>query len=765
MRALVVILGLGLSLLAEAAAEAATIGGVVRDQTGLPLPGVLVEARAGDVVLAHAESARDGAFHLQGLPDTGEVDVRWTLVNFAAATRRVRLPHVPPVMMTLTLALYADVVVTGDRTFRNLADVDGTGDLVGVAGSASEGIVPARLLSNRPLSRGGDVLESVPGVLVTQHSGEGKANQYYLRGFNLDHGTDLAISVAGVPVNQPTHAHGQGYADLNFLIPELVGGIRFSKGANRVEDGDFSSAGAAHISYVNSLDAPFARIDNGQFGARRLLAAASPRVAGGTLLVAAERTLNDGPWVQADNYDRLNGLVRYTRGATHNAFSVTASVSRADWRATDQIPLRAVSSGTLSRFGFVDGSDGGRTDRTAVVAELQRGSSRRSTRATAYAVRSGLNLFSNFTYFLDDPINGDQFEQEDRRWVLGGDLAERRVTRWAGRPVETAVGGHLRHDAIGAVGLFRTVARRRLAASSLNRVAETATGTFAEAEVEWTPRLRTTLGARGDVYRFGVRGADAAATRWSGIVSPKAALAVTLAKGTEAYLNGGTGFHSNDARVIVSAADSDRDGAIHPLTRSRSIEVGLRTMRIPRVQSTVAFWRLGLDSELVFVGDAGTSEASRPSARRGVEWNSYVSVTPWLAVDGDISISRARFTVDDGSGTSVPGALERVLAAGVTLSRTRLSGALRLRHMGSRPLIEDGSVRSRASTLVSADLGVRLHRKVRLVADVFNLFNRAVSDVDYFYESRLAGEAESVADVHTHPAVPRTFRVSVQVGR
>lgn len=571
--------------------------------------------------------------------------------------------------------------------------------------------------------------------------------------------------MAGVPVNQPTHAHGQGYADLNFVIPELVSGIRFNKGALAVEAGDFASAGAAEISYVNSLQAPILRVDGGGFGARRMLAAASPRLGAGTLLVAAERTRNDGPWVLGDDYDRVNGLLRYTRAAGANALSLTATASRADWRATDQIPQRAVAEGLLSRFGYVDGSNGGRTDRAALVAELQRGASRSSTRVSAYAVRSGLNLFSNFTYFLDDPVNGDQFEQEDRRWVMGGDVTRRDLRRWRGYAVETLTGGQMRHDAIGAVGLFHTVARRRLTTTRLNRAAVTAAATFGQAEIAWTPRLRTTVGLRGDVYRFGVQG-DGAAVRWSGIASPKASLALTVARGTELYVNGGTGFHSNDARVVTAQDDAGGPDGLRPLTRSRSAEVGLRTLRIPRVQSTLAVWGLGMASELVFAGDAGTSEAARPSRRLGVEWSTYVTATPWLALDGDVSVSRARFTVDDGSGTMIPGAAERVLAAGVTLSARHLTGSLRVRHMGARPLVEDGSVRSGASTLVSLDAGVRLSPRVRVVADVFNLVNRTVSDVDYFYESRLRHEpAGPVADIHTHPAPPRSIRVSLQIGR
>ncbi len=761
------------------AAGAATVSGVVNDQTGLPLPGVVVEARVGERVLAQAESRRDGSYQLAGLPDQGDVEVRWSLVQFATASRRIALPQAAPLATTLTLALHADVLVTSDRSFRHLADLGaGARDLTGAASSASEGIVPYRLLANRPLARAGDILEAVPGVLVTQHSGEGKANQYYLRGFNLDHGTDLAVSVAGVPVNLPTHAHGQGYADLNFVIPELVSGIRFNKGAYSTEAGDFSSAGAADISYLNTLDRPMVRVDGGQFGSRRALAAASPRIGSGTLLLAAERTLNDGPWVQGDNYDRLNTLARYTRGERQRAASVTFSASSAEWRATDQIPRRAVDAGTLPRFGFVDGTDGGRTERLALVADMERGTSRVTTRATAYAVRSALNLFSNFTYFLDDPTNGDQFEQEDRRWVFGGHVNRRALRRWRGLAVETMTGVQARHDAIGAVGLFRTTARQRLETVRFDRVAETSAATFGQADIEWTPRVRTTLGLRGDVYRFAVRGTEgpvpsgveglvsSGVERWSGIASPKASLAVTLGRGTEFYANGGTGFHSNDARVITGADPLAGLPGLQPLTRSRSMELGLRTVRIPRVQSTLAVWRLGMDSELVFVGDAGTSEASHPSRRAGVEWSSYVTATPWLAFDGDLSVSRARFVVSDGSGTHIPGAAERVAAAGVTVTRPWISGSLRVRHMGSRPLIEDGSVRSNPSTLVSANAGVRLAPRIRLVADVFNLLNRAVSDVDYFYASRLRGEAAGgVADVHTHPAVPRTMRVSLQVGR
>ena len=760
-------------LLATLAAAQGTgrVAGRVLDQTSGVLPGVTVTLVTGSRELT-ATTNVEGVFRFDGVP-AGRAELTYRLLNFSVQRRTVDVPGAAAVTadVTLALALNADVIVTGTNTFRNVAEiVNPTESLVGVAASASQGAITSAQLEARPVQRAGEVLETVPGMIISQHSGEGKANQYYLRGFNLDHGTDFSTIVAGVPVNEPTGAHAHGYADIGFLIPELVSGVQFKKGPYFADEGDFSAAGAANINYLNVLDRPLVKLSGGSDGWARFLGVASPRVGDGYLLGALEVSQDDGPWVRPDGYQKLNGVLRYSRGDNRNGFSLTGMGYWADWDSTDQVARRAVDSGLISRFGFLDPTDGGTTNRQSVAAEFQRSQGPSSLRATAFVLRNSLNLFSNFTYFLDDPVNGDQFEQAERRLAVGGRVTYRRLGRFLRRHTESAVGVQLRHDWLDPVGLYHTAGQRRLSTTREDRVGQNMLGLHAQSEVEWTRTLRTTFGARTDVYRFDVtsdtplnsgRGADA-------LVSPKFGAVFGPWARTEFYANAGMGFHSNDARgaaIRVDPSSGEPVERVTPLVRARGAEVGVRTVRVRGLQSTVALWYLGLDSELLFVGDAGTTEAGRPSRRVGVEWTTYARINPWIAVDGDLSLSRARFTDGGAAGHLIPGALDRVLSAGVTLEpRRAIFGSLRVRHFGPRPLIEDASVTSKSTTLWNAEVGYRLSSRARLVLELFNVFDASVSDIDYFYTSRLPVEPEDgIEDIHSHPSRPRSARVGVQL--
>jgi hypothetical protein len=753
------------------AQQGGSVRGRALDQTGGALPGVTI-----DVVTTAGEQTvvtnNRGEYRVDNVR-AGAAELTFRLINFTVSRKTiVVLPGQTAVADTmLALALSADVIVTGTATFRNVADIERPAEnLVGIAASSSQGAITANQLAARPLMRAGEVLETVPGLIVSQHSGEGKANQYYLRGFNLDHGTDFSASVAGVPVNTPTGAHAHGYADVGFLIPELVSGVQFKKGPYFADEGDFSAAGSANISYVNLLDRPMVHLSGGGQGWARFLGAASPDLGSGHVLAALEVNRNDGPWVRADAYRKTNAVLRYSRGDTQNGFSLTGMGYWADWDSTDQVPQRAIDGGAISRFGFIDSSDRGQANRQMVVADLQRSLGSSSVRATGFVLRNSLNLFSNFTYFLADPDNGDQFEQAERRVTTGGRLTYRRLGHVFERHTESAVGVQLRRDWLDPVGLYHTAQRQRLSTTRADQVGQATAGAFAQSEIEWTRTLRTTLGLRTDVYQFGVtsdnplnsgQGSDA-------LVSPKFGAVFGPWAGTEWYANAGMGFHSNDARgavITVDPATGEPAQHVTPLVRAKGAEVGVRTVRVKGLQSTFSLWYLGLDSELLFVGDAGTTEAGRPSRRAGVEWTNYARLTPWMTIDGDVSFSRARFADHDPVGDSIPGALDRVVSAGVTVEPKRsLFGSLRVRHFGPRPLIEDASVMSRATTLWNGEVGYRLSSKARLVFEGFNLLNAKVADIDYFYASRLIGEpAEGVEDVHTHPATPRTARIALHV--
>jgi hypothetical protein len=764
-----------MSLLLVAATAGAQVPGRVAgrvfDQTGGVLPGVTIDLVVNATELTTTTTDNEGRYQFDGVPP-GRAELTCRLLNFSVIRRSVEVVAGDAITadIVMTLSLNADVVVTAVRTFRNIADVENPAEnLVGIAAAASQGAITAAQLEARPVMRAGEVLETVPGMVISQHSGEGKANQYYLRGFNLDHGTDFSTTVAGVPVNTPTGAHAHGYSDISFLIPELVSGVQFKKGPYFADEGDFSAAGAANINYVNELDRPFLRVSGGNDGWARFLGAASPRVGRGYLLGALEVNHNDGPWVRPDDYRKINGVVRYTQGDTRNGLSVTGTGYRADWDATDQIPDRTIDSGLVSRFGHVDPTDGGTANRQSVAFELQRSSGPSSWRATGFALRNSLNLFSNFTYFLDYPDRGDQFEQAERRATVGGRLTYRRLGHLGERHTESAVGLQLRRDWLDPVGLYHTQARERLSTTREDQVGQTMAGAYAQTEIEWTPRLRTTFGLRADVYQFSVTSDNSlnSGEGSDGLVSPKFGAAFGVWEGTEIYANAGMGFHSNDARgaaIRVDPISGEPVDRVTPLVRARGAEVGVRTVRIKGLQSTVALWYLGIDSELLFVGDAGTTEAGRPSRRVGVEWSNYARLTPWLTMDADLAITRARFRDDDPAGSDIPGALDRVISAGLTVDPQKtLFGSVRVRHFGPRPLIEDGSVTSPSTTLWNGEVGYRLSSKVRLVVELFNIFDAEASDIDYFYTSRLRGEpAEGVDDVHTHPALPRSARLGIQ---
>ncbi|MFN7983893.1 MAG: TonB-dependent receptor [Vicinamibacterales bacterium] len=685
-------------LLLATAASAQSIVGTVRDEAGGVLPGVVVTIHGGPRDGLTTATDNTGTFRLD--VGAGSFDIDMSLVNFSTVRRTAAVPASGTSRLNVVLryVLNADVTVTGKQTFTNLADADHPAeDLVGIAQSASQGAITARQLDARPIMRSGEVLETVPGVVISQHSGEGKANQYYLRGFNLDHGTDFATTLAGMPVNMPSHGHGQGYSDLNFMIPELVSGVQFEKGPYFADQGDFATTGSATITYTSSLDTSIAQLTGGQDGFARALVATSPALGEGHLLVAADIGHNDGPWLRPDAFRKVNGVIRYSGGNAANGFVVTGMGYHARWNSTDQIPRRAISTGTLDRFASVDNTDGGDTYRYSASAEWQRARANGVTKVVGYGIAYNLNLFSDFTYFLDDPVNGDQFHQADHRFVSGGRISHRRIGRLAGRDTQNTIGVQVRNDRIGRVALTHTRARMLLDTVLEDAVLETSAAIYAQNETTWTPWLRSLAGLRTDAYRFRVTSSAAAnsGVRHAAIVSPKGGLVIGPFHGTEFYVNAGVGFHSNDARGTTITRDpstGERVEPVTPLVRAAGSELGVRTVALPHLQSTLTLWTLSLDSELVFSGDAGTTEVGRPSRRYGVEFANYYTPRPWLIVDGDISWSQAHFSDDSAIGTSVPGAVQTVVSSGNHARRPVAPvRRCRLRYFGPRPLVEDNS--------------------------------------------------------------------------
>ena len=642
-------------------------------------------------------------------------------------------------------------------------------DLVGIAGSASEGIIGRVDLEKRPILRPGELVETTPGVIATQHSGGGKANQYFLRGFNLDHGTDFSVAVDGVPVNMPSHGHGQGYADLNFLIPETVASVAYRKGPYSAEHGDFSSAGGVELELLDRFDSGRLELSAGSFDFDRLLWADSRTgQGGGSFAAAVELFHQDGPWQRGDDYRGGKAYLRYAQGDAGRGLALTALVYDASWLATDQIPQRAVAAGRVDRFGLIDPGPRGDTRRASLALRGHQAGERSFGEWQIYAVSYDFGLVSNFTYFLDDPENGDQFEQADRRLVVGGKIRRQWALELAGRPAELAAGLDLRHDAIDN-GLYRTTDLRRTRTVREDAIAQTTGGPWGEATFAPTRGFRLRLGLRADLYDADVD-ADRAAnsgSRRDAIVSPKLALIFGPWRKTELYLNLGQGHHSNDARGAVIRVDPNTGEAVarvDPLVRSRGIDIGVRSAAIPGLNTTLTLFQLELDSELLFVGDGGATEASRPSRRRGLEWTNFWRFAQTLTVDFDLTLTEAEFRDADPAGREIPGAVKRTLAAGLTYQNERLSASLRWRYFGGGALIEDGSVKAASTSLLNGQIGFEVSRRLRLDLEVFNLLDREASDIEYFYASRLPGEpAAGVEDRHFHPLESRSARLLMAV--
>lgn len=705
----------------------------------------------------------------------------------------------PSTLFFLSTSLFIPVICVAEDAPMSVPEVVVTGkaeDLLGIAPAASKGQASNEELISRPVLRRGEILESIPGVIITQHAGGGKANQYFLRGFNLDHGTDFATSLEGMPLNMRTHAHGQGYTDLNGLLPELIERVDYVKGTYTAANGDLSTAGSADFTIFNALNHNLATFEIGEHNYYRGLIAGTilfdtePGIVGTYnlkdgndvdvvapvkapsrgLTYAFEYNYDDGPWVKPDQFSRGNVLLRYFDGSGDDRFSLTFMGYKGRWNSSDQVASRAIKSGLIDRFGSLDDSTGGDSQRYSLNAVWQNQEGSTTTKANLYAIYYDLNLFSDFTYFLDNPTHGDQFNQAEKRWVFGGNIARawERQTLF-GKEAEFTFGVQTRHDVIDPIGLYKTEIRQRLSTVRQDSVYEASVGAFAETTVHWADKFSTNIGVRGDLFYFDTSSNLAAnsGTNVSGIVSPKFSAILGPWNETEFYLNYGMGFHSNDARGVNNSIDPvtrEKLASVTPLVRTQGAEFGIRTQVVPHLTSTLTLFWLQSDSELVYVGDEGVNEPGPGSNRYGIEWTNYWRPTDWFSLDGEIAITRARFT-DSGKDDHIPDSVPLMFSGGITLGAQGdaegFFASLRARAFARRPLIEDNSVKGKASFLVNASVGYRM-KNWEAAVECLNLFNRADNDIEYYYSSRLPSEpAAGVNDIHLHPTEPRAFRLRV----
>ena len=749
--------------------------------------------------------------------------------------------------------------------------------------SATQGTVGATEIQDRPILRSGEVLETVPGLIITQHAGGGKANQYFLRGFNLDHGTDFAIFLDDMPLNLPSHAHGEGYSDMNIVIPEFVKRLNFEKGPYYADVGNYGSAGSAHVEYFKTLPQNFFKVEGGMYGYGRAVFGASQKLGTGNLLYGGEEYYYNGPWKHPDAYNKINGLLTYSQGDDANGASITARAYHGKWNSSDQIPVTAVP--LVGFFGALNPTDGGHSQRYSLQGEWHRQGANSESKITAYVFYYDLNLFSDFTYYLTDYQKGDQFEQQDRRWVAGLDAHHTIFSTWLGRKMANTFGLQFRNDWINN-GLYRADNRARTtktdyyatgitfypatsttlptcitttnttnptititlpngtptpttttvptttcptlpATTERDNFTDTIGSAYAENKIQWANKFRSVVGLRGDDEKFVVTSLaysthitlpdgttttvnaanSGSATKF--LPSPKASLIFGPWANTEFYAQGGFSFHSNDGRgatQTVEPVSPDNPypntpvAKIPPLVQTKGGEIGVRTVAVPHLQSTLSLWYLHSNSELQQDGDTGSTVASEQSSNRyGLEWANYYTPREHLALDFDIADSRALFTQIDsddaaqsivngnvttsyvnGNGNTitntfpypngvlqggpggklVPEAVKVVISSGITLHDYKgFSSSLRLRYFGPRDLTSDGIYRSDATALLNGEVGYQIDEgKWRVSAEFLNLLNRRDHDIDYAYTSQITPTAAPAFTDVFHPVEPFLVR-------
>lgn len=667
--------------------------------------------------------------------------------------------------------LATQVSANSDATLEEILVEGREINLVGDAVSASEGVAGQTEINIRPIARTGEILELIPGMVVTQHSGSGKANQYFLRGFNLDHGTDFATFVDGMPVNMRSHGHGHGYTDLSFLIPETVAKMTYRKGAYYADIGDFSGAGGASIETTDRLEHGLAKIVMGENGYQRGLVMADLQLWNGDSVLAIERQRYDGPWADIEEDVGKNNLfLKYSQSLREGQLSIALMGYENAWNSADQIPARVLQSDIISELGSIDKSVGGESSRYSLSVDVQKG----QWSGSAYMIDYDLNLWSNFTYFLDDTVNGDQFEQVDDRQIFGGEV-EYRIT--ADGPVRNRFGVQFRVDDVQEVGLYQTQRRERLGVTRSDEINQSSVSLFWENLVKWNHNIRTVYGMRFDrlrfdvndkagINRFGVDLISNSGQSHDQLVSLKGSLVYQFNDGWEVYLSAGQGFHSNDARgttITIDPSSGTDAYQVDPLVRSSGYEFGGRSFVGDKLNFSAALWYLRLESELLFVGDAGSTEASRPSRRKGIELVAYYHFTDQISTDLEYAYTDSEFRDNAPEGDEIPGAGQDVLQLGLNLDMgDSWFGSLRYRYFGERPLIEDGTVKSDRTSTLNLRVG-RDFAKWRATLDVLNITESNDHDIDYFYESRLQYELSEAGteDIHFHPIEPRTIRLAV----
>jgi hypothetical protein len=729
-------------------------------------------------------------------------------------TRSARLPYAIAAAV-LAAAAYQPVRADQDAS-ASMDELTVTAErlgLLGAASTASEGVVADEELQLAPVYRPGQLLETVPGLIVTLHSGEGKANQYLMRGYNLDHGTDLETTVDGMPINQPTHAHGQGYTDLNFMIPELADGISYTKGPYYANVGDFGAVGSVHINYRDII-ADQVSATLGTLGFQRIFAAASQTAGDGHLSAAAEVQHYDGPFTRPDDARKENVVLRYGEGDEHDGYSVTAMYYHQIWTNTTDIPLRAIAAGLVAdRFGTLDPSDGGRAQRASLSVNYQAPLGGGQFSASGFFIYNQLHIFNDFTHFLSDPVHGDQEDQFENRHASGGAANYTLAVPLGGIPNEISIGGRIRYDSLG-VGRSPSEDQVPLSPtfdpasfSNNDQVYLFAGAAYLQATTHWSSTIRSVIGIRED-YQHGTdidylaalheaAGYTNGGTAAQSLPQPKGTLIYTPSGSLEFYLAAGRGFHSADLRGVNQDTSVDLGLPHTPLlARQEGQELGMRAAPARNLALTFAVYNLWQQSETTINPDVGQDIAGPPSRRYGYEINATYQINRWLEFYGSYSGDHTRFThpFDDGTGHLGTYITDAPVATGsLALYLTGLgpwSGGLNYRYLGNYPLSSGPCVNSaaikdfpgvamscaNAPTLVGqvdgkgfGELNLDAHYAFRsgwsASLGLYNLLNTHAAAAEFWYVDRLQSEIGSYrdgrADVHEHPLEPFMARFTL----
>lgn len=619
----------------------------------------------------------------------------------------------------------------------------------------------------RPTQTTQDLLRLVPGLFIAQHAGGGKAEQIFIRGFDVDHGTDVTISVDGMPVNMVSHAHGQGYADLHFVIPETVEGMDFSKGTYDARTGNFNTAGTVRFQTLNYLKKNVVKFEAGNFNTYRGLSMLklldktdSTNSRRQNAYVASEFVATKGYFVYPQNFDRLNIMGKYTADLNSStSLSLSLSTFSSRWDASGQIPERAVRNGLISWYGAIDPTEGGNTSRSnanlSLVKTLNDGA---VIRNQIYGINYKFKLYSNFTFFKDDTLNGDEIFQYEERNIFGYNGSYSKSYEMLGIKASTVAGVGLRDDNIRDIGLAHTVRRRVLNDIKKGDIDETNANVYVDQSFYLSSKVTLNIGLRYDAFtfRYNDRLSDTLGkSRSLNVFSPKINLYYNLTQGAQVYLSAGKGFHSNDTRVAIMDSVRNRIPAAYGLDLGTNLKVG------NRIIVNAALWLLTMDTEYTYTGDDGTIGSEGRSLRYGLDLSARGQLNKWLFFDFDFNYCKARLTDISNETGYLPLAPKLSSIAGLSIRNLKgFNASLRYRYLGERPAAEDNSIVAKGYFIMDAVVNYTADRfQIALSAE--NLFNQKWKEAQFATESMLRGESEPVTEIHFTPGTPLFIKAGI----